>query len=73
MPKLTLIKCCQCGKQIERDAAMELRKGWYVARKVSVYVRHEVYTWVEADSFDEAMDIARSLDMRYCCAQVVKE
>ena len=33
----------------------------------------EVYTWVEADSFDEAMDIARSLDMRYCCAQVVKE
>lgn len=29
--------------------------------------------YVEADSFDEAMDIARSLDMRYCCAQVVKE
>ena len=26
-----------------------------------------------AQSFDEAMDIARSLDMRYCCAQVVKE
>ncbi len=33
----------------------------------------EVYTWVEADSFDEAMSIARSLDMRYCCAQVAKE
>ena len=33
----------------------------------------EVYTWVEADSFDEAMDIARSLDMRYCCAQVVDD
>ena len=33
----------------------------------------EVYTCIKADSFDEAMDIARSLDMRYCCAQVVKE
>ena len=33
----------------------------------------EVCTFVEADSFDGAMDIARSLDMRYCCAQVVKE
>ena len=33
----------------------------------------EVCTFVKADSFDEAMDIARSLDMRYCCAQVVKE
>ena len=30
MPKLALIKCRQCGKQIERDAAIELRKGWYV-------------------------------------------
>ena len=30
MPKPTLIKCRQCGKQIERDAAIELRKGWYV-------------------------------------------
>ena len=29
--------------------------------------------YIIADSFDEAMDIARSLDMRYCCAQVVKE
>ena len=33
----------------------------------------EVFTFVKADSFDEAMDIARSLDMRYCYAQVVKE
>ena len=24
------VKCRQCGKQIERDAAIELRKGWYV-------------------------------------------
>ena len=30
MPKPILIKCRQCGKQIERDAAIELRKGWYV-------------------------------------------
>ena len=30
MPKPTLIKCRQCGKQIERDAAIELRKGWHV-------------------------------------------
>ena len=30
-------------------------------------------TFVKADSFDEAMDIARSLDMRYCYAQAVKE
>ena len=30
MPKHTLIKCRQCGKQIERDAAIEVRKGWYV-------------------------------------------
>ena len=33
----------------------------------------EICTFVKADSFDEAMDIARSLDMRYCCAQVAKE
>ena len=33
----------------------------------------EVCTFVKADSFDEAMDIARSLDMRYCCAQVVDD
>ena len=43
-------------------------KVWFISILVD-----EVYTWVEADSFDEAMDIARSLDMRYCCAQVVKE
>ena len=30
MPKPILIKCRQCGKKIERDAAIELRKGWYV-------------------------------------------
>lgn len=30
MPKPILIKCRQCGKQIERDFAIELRKGWYV-------------------------------------------
>lgn len=30
MPAPVLIKCRQCGKQIERDAAIELRKGWYV-------------------------------------------
>lgn len=30
MPKPVLIKCRQCCKQIERDAAIELRKGWYV-------------------------------------------
>ena len=29
--------------------------------------------YIIADSFDEAMSIARSLDMRYCCAQAVKE
>ena len=30
MPKPILIKCRQCGKYIEHDAAIELRKGWYV-------------------------------------------
>ena len=30
MPKPALIKCRQCGKQIERESAIELRKGWYV-------------------------------------------
>lgn len=30
MPKPTLIKCRQCGKQIDRNAAIELHKGWYV-------------------------------------------
>ena len=34
MPKPILIKCRQCGKQIERDAAIELRKGWYVCSDV---------------------------------------
>ena len=29
--------------------------------------------YIIADSFDEAMSIARSLDMRYCCAQVVDD
>ena len=43
-------------------------KVWFIS-----ILCDEVYTWVEADSFDEAMDIARSLDMRYCCAQVIKE
>ena len=43
-------------------------KVWFIS-----ILGDEVYTWVKADSFDEAMDIARSLDMRYCCAQVVKE
>ena len=36
MPKPTLIKCRQCGKQIERDAAIELRKGWYVCSDACV-------------------------------------
>lgn len=31
----------------------------------------EIKTYVTADSFDEAMDIARCLDMRYSAAQVV--
>ena len=43
-------------------------KVWFIS-----ILGDEVYTWVKADSFDEAMDIARYLDMRYCCAQVVKE
>lgn len=30
MPKPKQIKCRQCGKQIDHDAAIELRKGWYV-------------------------------------------
>lgn len=30
MPKPKQIKCRQCGKQIDRDVAIELRKGWYV-------------------------------------------
>lgn len=30
MPKHKQIKCRQCGKKIDRDAAIELRKGWYV-------------------------------------------
>ena len=34
MPKPILIKCRQCGKQIERDTAIELRKGWYVCSDV---------------------------------------
>ena len=43
-------------------------KVWFIS-----ILDDEVYTFVKADSFDEAMDIARSLDMRYCSAQVVKE
>ena len=43
-------------------------KVWFIS-----ILGDEVYTWVEADSFDGAMDIARSLDMRYCCAQVVDD
>ena len=43
-------------------------KVWFIS-----ILGDEVYTWVEADYFDGAMDIARSLDMRYCYAQVVKE
>lgn len=30
MPKPKQIKCRQCGKSVERNAAIELRKGWYV-------------------------------------------
>ena len=30
----------------------------------------EVYTWVEADSFDEAIAKARKVDVRYDTAQV---
>ena len=36
MPKPILIKCRQCGKQIERDDAIELRKGWYVCSDACV-------------------------------------
>ena len=43
-------------------------KVWFIS-----ILGDEVYTWVEADSFDEAMDIARSLDMRYCFTQVVSK
>lgn len=43
-------------------------KVWFIS-----ILGDEVYTWVKADSFDEAMSIARSLDMRYCCAQVVDD
>ena len=43
-------------------------KVWFIS-----ILGDEVYTFVKADSFDEAMDIARSLDMRYCSAQVVSE
>lgn len=32
----------------------------------------EVKTYITANSFDEAMEIARCLDMRYCSAQVVE-
>lgn len=31
----------------------------------------EVKTYISADSFDDAMAIAHSLDMRYCSAQIV--
>ena len=27
---LSKVKCRQCGKQIDRNVAIELRKGWYV-------------------------------------------
>lgn len=27
------VKCRQCGKSVERNAAIELRKGWYVCSK----------------------------------------
>ena len=43
-------------------------KVWFIS-----ILGDEVYTFVKADSFDEAMGIARSLDMRYCCAQVVDD
>ena len=43
-------------------------KVWFIS-----ILGDEVYTWVEADSFDEAMSIARSLDMRYCYAQAVDD
>ena len=43
-------------------------KVWFIS-----ILGDEVCTFVKADSFDGAMDIARSLDMRYCAAQVVKE
>ena len=43
-------------------------KVWFIS-----ILGDEVYTWVKADSFDEAMGIARSLDMRYCYAQVVDD
>ena len=36
MPKTTLIKCRQCGKQINRNVAIELRKGWYVCSDACV-------------------------------------
>lgn len=32
----TGVKCRQCGKQIERDAAIELRKSWYVCSDACV-------------------------------------
>ena len=43
-------------------------KVWFIS-----ILGDEVYTWVEADSFDEAIAKARKIDDRYCAGQVVKE
>lgn len=44
-----------------------LWKVWYYNK-----FGDEVKTYITADSFDDAMAIARSLDMRYNTAQVVE-
>ena len=36
------------------------------------YIKEKA-VYIEADDFDEAIEKARELDPRYCCAQVVSE
>lgn len=44
-----------------------LWKVWYFNK-----FGDEVKTYIRADSFDYAMEVAHSLDMRYCFAQVME-
>ena len=66
MPKPQLIKCRQCGKQIERNAAIELRKGWYVCSDACVEVWKEAHApkpkQSELDARKALLDYIKSLD-----------
>lgn len=60
------VKCRQCGKQIERDAAIELRKGWYVCSDACAEAWTEAYKprpkQSEPDARKALLDYIKSLD-----------